>query len=87
MKSKAMSNEEKLLLSKRSVIETVNNELINICMAENTRNRSISGFLLNIKGALATYSFFSKKPSIKKNIEENNPWIIQQYKQQLLLSV
>ena len=31
MKSKAWSNEEKLLLRKRSVIETVNDELKNIC--------------------------------------------------------
>ncbi|HEY5370894.1 MAG TPA: transposase [Hanamia sp.] len=31
MKQKALSNEEKLLLRKRSVIETVNDELKNIC--------------------------------------------------------
>ncbi len=86
MKSKALSNEERLLLRKRSVIETVNDELKNICQVEHTRHRSISGFLLNIMGALAAYSFFPKKPSIKKDIEETNPAIIQQFKQQLLLS-
>jgi hypothetical protein len=59
MKSKALSNEEKLLLGKRSVIETVNDELKNICQVEHTRHRSISGFLLNIMGAIAAYSFFS----------------------------
>jgi hypothetical protein len=53
---------------------------------EHTRHRSISGFLLNIMGALAAYSFFPKKPSIKKDVEETNPAIIQQYKQQLLLT-
>jgi hypothetical protein len=31
MKKKALNNEEKLLLRKRSVIETVNDELKNIC--------------------------------------------------------
>lgn len=85
MKSTALSNEEKLLLRKRSVIETVNDELKNICQIEHTRHRSISGFLLNIMGALAAYSFFPKKPSIKKDVEETNPKIIQQFKQQLLL--
>jgi predicted choloylglycine hydrolase len=85
MKSKALSNEERLLLRKRSVIETVNDELKNICQLEHTRHRSISGFLLNIMGAIAAYSFFPKKPSIKKDIEETNPKLIQQFKQQLLL--
>jgi hypothetical protein len=77
MKEKALSNEEKLLLRKRSVIETVNDELKNICQVEHTRHRSISGFLLNIMGAIAAYSFFPKKPSIKKDIQETNPQIIQ----------
>ena len=85
MKSKALSNEEKLLLRKRSVIETVNDELKNICQVEHTRHRSISGFLLNIMSAIAAYSFFPKKPSIKKDIEETNPHIIKQLEQQLAL--
>jgi hypothetical protein len=73
MKQKALSNEEKLLLRKRSVIETVNDELKNICQVEHTRHRSIEGFILNIISAIAAYSFFPKKPSIKKDIEETNP--------------
>jgi transposase len=85
MKSQALSNEEKLLLRKRSVIETVNDELKNICQVEHTRHRSISGFLLNLMGAIAAYSFFPKKPSIKKDIEETNPELIQIQQQQLLL--
>ena len=56
MKSEALSNEEKLLLRKCSVIETVNDELKNICQIEHTGHRSISGFLLNIISALATYT-------------------------------
>ncbi len=85
MKSKALSNEERLLLRKRSVIETVNDELKNICQVEHTRHRSISGFLLNIMSAIAAYSFFPKKPSIKKDIEETNPKLIQQFNKQLQL--
>jgi hypothetical protein len=53
---------------------------------EHTRHRSISGFLLNIMAAIAAYSFFPKKPSIKKDIEESNPKIIAAFKQQLLLA-
>jgi hypothetical protein len=86
MKKAALSNEEKLLLRKRSVIETVNDELKNICQVEHTRHRSISGFLLNILGAIAAYSFFPKKPSIKKDIQETNPQLIEQFKKQLTLA-
>jgi hypothetical protein len=86
MKKQALSNEEKLLLRKRSVIETVNDELKNICQVEHTRHRSISGFLLNIMAAIAAYSFFPKKPSIKNNIAETNPKLIQALNLQLFLS-
>jgi len=85
MKKQALSNEEKLLLRKRSVIETVNDELKNICQIEHTRHRSISGFLLNIMGAIAAYAFFPKKPSIKHQIVETNPKLIEAFKNQLSL--
>lgn len=86
MKQKALSNEEKLLLRKRSVIETVNDELKNICQIEHTRHRSIAGFLLNIISAIAAYSFFPKKPSIKKDIEETNPALIERHNQPKLIA-
>ena len=86
-----MSNEEKLLLRKRSVIETVNDEsdsyrMKNICQVEHTRHRSVAGFILNIISAITAYSFFPKKPSIKKDIEETNPMIIDQFNQQKLIA-
>lgn len=56
------------------------NELKNICQVELTRYRSISGFLLNIVYAIAAYSFFSKKPSIKANIKETDPKTIPENK-------
>jgi hypothetical protein len=86
MKTKALSNEEKILLRKRSVIETVNDELKNICQVEHTRHRSISGFLLNIMGAIAAYSFFPKKPSIKNDVKETNPKLLTQFLSQLQLA-
>jgi hypothetical protein len=86
MKKKALSNEEKILLRKRSVIETVNDELKNICQIEHTRHRSISGFLLNVMGAIAAYSFFPKKPSIKNDVAETNPKLLNQFFSQLHLA-
>jgi len=85
-KQKALSNEEKLLLRKRSVIETVNDELKNICQIEHTRHRSITGFILNIMAAMAAYSFFPKKPSIKNDSKETNPILIAQLNQPKLIA-
>jgi hypothetical protein len=86
MKQKALSNEEKLLLRKRAVIETVNDELKNICQVEHTRHRSVAGFILNIMGAIGAYSFFPKKPSIKKDIEETNLALIDLLNQPKLIA-
>lgn len=87
MKDKALSNEEKLLLRKRAVIETVNDELKNICHVEHTRHRSLNGFLLNLMSAIAAYSFFPKKPSIRKEVEETNPKLIAAFNQQQQLAL
>jgi hypothetical protein len=54
----------------------VDDELKNICQVEHTRHRSVAGFILKILSAIAAYSFFPKKPSIKKDIEESNPALI-----------
>ncbi len=69
MKQKALSNDKKILLRKPCVIETVNDELKNICQAEHTRHRSIAGFILNSVGAIDASSFLPKKPSVKKDVE------------------
>ncbi len=65
MKNQLMTMEDKILLRKRSVIETVNDELKNICQIEHSRHRSFNNFLTNIISALLAYSYFAKKPSIK----------------------
>lgn len=69
MKNALMSMPDKILLRKRSVIETINDELKNICQIEHSRHRSFSNFLSNIVSALIAYSFFPKKPSIKYEVE------------------
>ena len=62
----------KIMLRKRSVIETVNDELKNICQIEHSRHRSFINFIVNILAGLAAYSFFPKKPSIKYETVKTN---------------
>ena len=56
---------DRIMLRKRSVIETVNDELKNICEIEHTRQRAIHNFIMNLIAALAAYAFFDKKPAIR----------------------
>jgi hypothetical protein len=65
MKNRPMTVRDKILLRKRSVIETMNGELKNICDIEHSRHRSPANFLINLFAGLAAYSFFEKKPAIK----------------------
>lgn len=65
MKNCLMTISDKILLRKRSVIETVNDELKNICQIEHSRHRSFNNFLTNLISGLIAYSFLPKKPSIK----------------------
>lgn len=70
MANRLMSLSDKVMLRKRSVIETINDELKNICVIEHSRHRSTHNFLMNIVSALVAYSFFPKKPSIKVDYVE-----------------
>lgn len=65
MKNKLMSLHDKIMLRKRSVIETINDQLKNICDIEHSRHRSVHNFFMNLIAALGAYSFFEKKPAIK----------------------
>ncbi|KXK39157.1 MAG: transposase [Bacteroidetes bacterium OLB9] len=78
MKSMNLSDTDKILLRKRSVIESVNDELKNICSIQHTRHRSIQGFLNNMITALISYQTFEKKPSIKMSheLDKNMPILI-----------
>lgn len=72
MKNSLMTMSDKILLRKRSVIETVNDELKNICQIEHSRHRSFTNFLSNIVAGLIAYSFLPKKPSIKYQTVKTN---------------
>lgn len=72
MKNSLMTMSDKILLRKLSVIETVNDELKNICHIEHSRHRSFTNFLSNIVAGLIAYSFLPKKPSIKYQTVKTN---------------
>ena len=64
MKGALMSLSDKLLLRKRAIIETVNDELKNIAQVEHSRHRTFDNFIVNLLGAIAAYCCFQKKPCI-----------------------
>lgn len=65
MKGVLMSVSDRVLLRKRAIIESVNDELKNIAQIEYSRHRSVCNFAANMLGAVAAYSYFPKKPSIQ----------------------
>jgi hypothetical protein len=71
MKNVLMTLKDKILLRKRSVIETINDQLKNICDAEHSRHRSFGNFITNLVSSLIAYSFQEKKPSIKFEKDDN----------------
>ncbi|QMU66740.1 MAG: IS982 family transposase [Flavobacteriaceae bacterium] len=65
MKNMLITMRDKILLRKRSVIETINDQLKNISQAEHSRHRSFGNFITNLVASLIAYSFQEKKPAIK----------------------
>ncbi len=52
-------------LRKRAIIETIFDQLKNICQVEHSRHRSPVNYFNNIFSALIAYNFKDKKPSLK----------------------
>ena len=71
MKGGELSFQDRLMLRKRAVIESVNDELKNICQIEHTRHRCFTNFITNLIAGLLAYSFLPKKPSIKVDYVDN----------------
>ena len=67
MRNSLMSIADRILLRKRALIETANDELKNIAQIEYSRHRSFSNFIANSLSAIAAYCFFEKKPAIEVN--------------------
>ena len=72
MKNSLMSVSDKVILRKRSIIETINDELKNMAQVEHSRHRSFHNFVNNLMSGLAAYCFFQKKPMLRLEREIDN---------------
>lgn len=70
MHNRLMPVVDKLMLRKRALIETVNDQLKNISQIDHTRHRCFNNFLVNVVAGLIAYTFQSKKPSLNLSTEE-----------------
>lgn len=74
MKNRFLPLCDRLLLRKRALIETVNDQLKNISQVEHTRHRSLWNFLGNVAAGLIAYTWREKQPSL--NIHLKEPFLI-----------
>jgi hypothetical protein len=70
MKQGLLSVWDQLLLRKRALIETINDQLKNICQIEHSRHRSRANFLVNVVSALIAYTYKEKLPSLNLRVKE-----------------
>ncbi len=71
MKNKLMPVADKILLRKRAIVESVNDELKNICQIQHTRHRSSLNWAVNLISGIIAYTFLPKKPSLNLGVQEN----------------
>jgi hypothetical protein len=64
LKPRLMRLWDRLMLRKRSLIETSNANLKNVSQIEHARHRSLSGFMVHVVGALIAYTSQPQKPSL-----------------------
>jgi hypothetical protein len=76
MKNKLLPLLDKLLLRKRSIIETVNDQLKNISQIEHSRHRSPFNFFVNLIAGLVAYTFREKKPSLNIRFPQALPAVV-----------
>ena len=69
MHNKLMPLADKLLLRKRAIIETINDQIKNIQQVEHTRHRSLVNAMVNVLAALVAYTHQPCKPSL--NLSKN----------------
>ncbi len=71
MKNSLMLMQEKILLRKRALIETVNKKLKNIYQTEHALHRSLDNFVSNLLSGILAYQFLDKNPSFNLEIKQN----------------
>jgi hypothetical protein len=70
MKNKLMPLVDKFLLRKRVLIESVGEQLKQVCPIAHTRHRSVSNASVHILAALVAYTWHEHKPSLHLSEEE-----------------
>jgi len=60
---------DRLLLRKRALIETIIDQLKNVCQIEHSRHRSPYNFLVHLPAGLAAYCHQPKKPSLGLDLQ------------------
>jgi hypothetical protein len=76
MKNKLLPLLDKLLLRKRSIVDTVNDQLKNISQIEHSRHRSPFNFFVNRMAGLVAYTFREKKPSLNLRLPQTLPAVV-----------
>jgi hypothetical protein len=61
MKQRLVKLIDKILLRKRAIIESVIDQLKNICQIEHSRHRNVFNFLVNLVAGLIAYTYQPKK--------------------------
>jgi hypothetical protein len=76
MKNNLLPLLDKLLLRKRSIVDTVNDQLKNISQIEHSRHRSPFNFFVNRMAGLVAYTFREKKPSLNLRLPQTLPAVV-----------
>ena len=70
MRNRLMPLFDKIMLRKRAIIETVNDQLKNISQIEHSRHRSVANCFVNLLAGLVAYTWCEKKPSLNIHVIE-----------------
>lgn len=70
MKNRLILLSDKLLLRKRSILETITDQLKNISQIEHSRHRSLANFMVNLVAGLVAYCHQPKKPGLALDLPQ-----------------
>ena len=77
MKQRLMPFYDRMMLRKRSIIESINDMLKNVARLVHSRHRSVHNFLMNLLAAMGAYCFFATKPEVNFDFEvESNGQLV-----------
>lgn len=69
---------DKIMLRKRSVIESINDMLKNVAQLVHSRHRNVHNFIMNLLAAMGAFCFFSIKPKVNfdSEVPESNGQLV-----------